>query len=150
MVKSLSSLRKVERFWPWLFQIASGKIGDVFRKLKRTSEVKFSTLEDYMLKGVGTLATVLGVARSRWVATLTALLCTAIVCWHFWPENFLRRADVSSVHFTMQSRNNDPTALPSTSKGAYETWYSFIGGVDGSVMMRQQRWDSQMQHKMCS
>ena len=52
MVESLSSLQKVESFWPWLFQIASSKIKQFFRTKKRASEVQFSTLEDSLLESV--------------------------------------------------------------------------------------------------
>jgi RNA polymerase sigma factor (sigma-70 family) len=64
-------------------------------------------------------------------------------------SNVPSRSELRSVHYTAQSRNNDPNAPSSTSKGAYEQWFYFPEGADGPVMMRMQRWDPKMTVKMC-
>jgi len=51
------------------------------------------------------------------------------------------RAEVKSIHYTVQARNYDRGAVSSLSKGAYEQWYYFPEGVDGPVFMRMRRLD---------
>ncbi|MCF7975353.1 MAG: RNA polymerase sigma factor [Phycisphaerae bacterium] len=50
MITSLPSLRNHDRFWPWIYRIASNKVATHFRKLKRQPEVAFSTLEAHLLE----------------------------------------------------------------------------------------------------
>lgn len=49
---SLKSLKNPERFWPWLFKIASNKIVSHFRKAKQHSSIRFSAMEDHVLESV--------------------------------------------------------------------------------------------------
>lgn len=47
---SLKSLKNPERFWPWLYKIASNKIISHFRKDKYHSSIRFSAMEDHILE----------------------------------------------------------------------------------------------------
>jgi RNA polymerase sigma-70 factor (ECF subfamily) len=47
---SLKSLKNPERFWPWLFKIASNKIISHFRNTKRHSSIRFSAMENHILE----------------------------------------------------------------------------------------------------
>ena len=49
MMTSLPSLENHERFWPWVYRIASNKIASHFRKAKRRETVSFSSLEEHIL-----------------------------------------------------------------------------------------------------
>jgi RNA polymerase sigma-70 factor (ECF subfamily) len=60
------------------------------------------------------------------------------------------RAEVKSVHYTVQARNYDRGAVSSLSKGAYEQWYYFPEGVDGPVFMRMQRLDPLQKQTLCA
>ena len=61
-----------------------------------------------------------------------------------------QRAEVRSIHYTHQSRNLDPGATSSLSKGAYEQWFWFPRDANGPVFMRMQRWDPKMAKKLCA
>ncbi len=65
------------------------------------------------------------------------------------PQAF-GRADVNSIHFVTQLQDNDPNTGGSLSKGAYEQWFYFPGGIDGPMFMRMQRWTPQQDKKLCS
>lgn len=67
------------------------------------------------------------------------------------PSSF-QRADVNSLHFTIQLHDPDPNLDPSSlnSKGAYEHWFYLPDGADGPMFMRMQRWNPQMEEKLCS
>ena len=60
------------------------------------------------------------------------------------------RKQVTSLHYTMQSRNNVAGTPSSLSKGAYEQWWYFPEDVDGPVWMRMQRWDPSGKDKLCA
>jgi len=60
------------------------------------------------------------------------------------------RAEVKSIHYTVQARNYDRGAVGSLSKGAYEQWYYFPEGVDGPVFMRMQRLDPLQKQTLCA
>ena len=65
------------------------------------------------------------------------------------PASF-SRADVTSLHFTAQVMDGRPEARGSLSKGAYEQWFYFPGGIDGPMFMRMQRWDPAQTNKLCA
>jgi RNA polymerase sigma factor (sigma-70 family) len=52
MISSIGNLEKVESFWPWMFRIASSKIAQYYRGLKREASVQFGSLEDSLLEGI--------------------------------------------------------------------------------------------------
>jgi len=60
------------------------------------------------------------------------------------------RAEVKSIHYTVQARDYDPGTVGSLSKGAYEQWYYFPEGVDGPVFMRMQRLDPLQKQTLCA
>jgi len=62
----------------------------------------------------------------------------------------LERAHVKTLHFTTQLRSTDWGPSSSSSKGAYEQWYSFPDGIDGPMFMRMQRWTPQQDKKYCA
>jgi RNA polymerase sigma factor (sigma-70 family) len=47
---SIKSLKNPDRFWPWLYKIASNKIISHFRKDKYRPSIRFSAMEDYRLE----------------------------------------------------------------------------------------------------
>lgn len=47
---SLKSLKNSERFWPWLFKIASNKVISHFRKAKNRPSIRFSAMEEHVLE----------------------------------------------------------------------------------------------------
>ncbi|MCK5001250.1 MAG: RNA polymerase sigma factor [Anaerohalosphaera sp.] len=49
MVKSLCKLVKPDSFWPWLFKVASNKLKHFYRISRKHSELRFSTIGDYLL-----------------------------------------------------------------------------------------------------
>lgn len=60
------------------------------------------------------------------------------------------RAEVKSIHYTVQSRNYARGAVGSLSNGAYEQWYYFPEGVDGPMFMRMQRYDPLQKQTLCA
>ena len=50
MITSLTTLREVERFWSWVYRIASSKVNSFFRKQKSDTAVPFSSLEEHFLE----------------------------------------------------------------------------------------------------
>lgn len=108
---------------------------------------------------VGLTAAVLATASSRLgIATLTtiAVVLIGIGGLSLRPEEspleppLSSRADVNSLHFTTQLKDNNPESRGSLSKGAYEQWLYFPDGADGPMFMRMQRWDPQQQNKLCA
>ena len=69
-----------------------------------------------------------------------------VLSWPALPD----RAEVKSIHYTVQARDYARGAVSSLSKGAYEQWYYFPEGVDGPVFMRMQRWDPLQKEKLCA
>jgi RNA polymerase sigma-70 factor (ECF subfamily) len=63
---------------------------------------------------------------------------------------------VRSFHFVEQAwsevgqANLNLARGRSLSKGAYEQWFYFPQGVDGAMFMMMQRWDPQMESRLCS
>lgn len=47
---SLKSLKSPERFWPWLYKIASNKIISHYRRDKYHASIRFSAMEDHILE----------------------------------------------------------------------------------------------------
>jgi len=108
---------------------------------------------------VGLTAAALATASSRLgIATLTtiAVVLIGVVGMSLWPEEppleppLSSRADVNSLHFTTQLKDNNPESRGSLSKGAYEQWLYFPEGADGPMFMRMQRWDPQQLNKLCA
>ncbi len=64
-------------------------------------------------------------------------------------DSVLLRDGVNSVHYVMQARNEEQR-WGSLTKGAYEKWCYFPEGVDGPMLLRMQRWDTQMKQRLCS
>lgn len=60
------------------------------------------------------------------------------------------RAEVKSIHYTVQARNYARGAVGSLSNGAYEQWYYFPEGVDGPMFMRMQRYDPLQKQTLCA
>lgn len=52
MIKHLSRLQNIERFWPWLFTIASNITMDHYRKKKYRTVTRFSAMEEHNLENV--------------------------------------------------------------------------------------------------
>jgi len=50
MLISLKTLNEPQRFWPWLYKIASNKIVSHFRKNRHCSSIQFSAMEDHLLE----------------------------------------------------------------------------------------------------
>ena len=108
---------------------------------------------------VGLTAAALATASSRLgIATLTtiAVVLIGVGGMSLRPEEppleppLTSRADINSMHFTTQLKDNSPEARGSLSKGAYEQWLYFPDGADGPMFMRMQRWDPQKQNKLCA
>ena len=108
---------------------------------------------------VGLTAAALATASSRpGIATLTtiAVVLIGMVGMSLRPEvhplepPLSSRADVNSLHFTTQLKDNNPESRGSLSKGAYEQWLYFPEGADGPMFMRMQRWDPQQLNKLCA
>ena len=111
---------------------------------------------------VGLTAAILGTASSRLgiaVLTVVAAGLAGIAGLSLFSESSapsapppFQRADVNSFHFTIQLHNPDPNLDPSSlnSKGAYEHWFYLPDGVDGPMWMQMQRWNPQMENKLCA
>jgi len=108
---------------------------------------------------VGLTAAALATASSRLgIATLTtiAVVLVGVGGMSLRPEKpplespITPRADINSMHFTTQLKDNSPEARGSLSKGAYEQWLYFPDGADGPMFMRMQRWDPQQLNKLCA
>ncbi|TFG44697.1 MAG: RNA polymerase sigma factor, partial [Candidatus Brocadiia bacterium] len=52
MMSSIGSLEKADSFWPWIFRIASSKIVQHYRHIKREAAIRFGTLEDSLLESI--------------------------------------------------------------------------------------------------
>ncbi len=50
LLVSIKSLKHPERFWPWIYKIASNKIIAHFRKNKRRPSIQFSEIEEHLLE----------------------------------------------------------------------------------------------------
>ena len=50
LLVSLKTLKNPERFWPWLYKVASNKIINHFRREKHRASMKFSNMDDYLLE----------------------------------------------------------------------------------------------------
>ncbi len=50
LLVSIKSLKNAERFWPWLYKIASNKVISYFRKNKHHSSIQFSAMEDHLVE----------------------------------------------------------------------------------------------------
>ncbi len=65
------------------------------------------------------------------------------------------KQEIKSFHFVKQAweKSYIPNANllmgKSLSRGAYEKWYFFPEGVDGPLFQMTQRWDPQVQNKLC-
>jgi len=108
---------------------------------------------------VGLTAAALATASSRLgiaILTTIAVVLVGIGGMSLWQEEPLpespltSRANINSMHFTTQLRDNNPESRGSLSKGAYEQWLYFPDGADGPMFMRMQRWDPQQQNKLCA
>ncbi|MHC4118141.1 MAG: RNA polymerase sigma factor [Planctomycetota bacterium] len=96
---------------------------------------------------IATASTKLGVATMTAAAVgLAGIGGVSVLSQPPLPE----RTEVRSVHYTTQLRNANRGPASSTSRGAYEQWYSFPDGVDGPVFMRMQRWNPQQEQRLCS
>jgi len=60
------------------------------------------------------------------------------------------RSQVRSFHYTAQVHSSGVTASSSLSRGAYEQWYYFPDGIEGTHFVKIQRWNPQMTHKLCA
>jgi RNA polymerase sigma-70 factor (ECF subfamily) len=59
------------------------------------------------------------------------------------------RSEVKSINYTTQLRDTSQGPTSSSSKGAYEQWFSCPDGIDGPLFMRMQRWDAKQTNKLC-
>jgi RNA polymerase sigma-70 factor (ECF subfamily) len=96
---------------------------------------------------IATVSTKLGVATMTAAAVGLASIGGVSVLSH---PPLPERAEVRSVHYTTQLRTSNWGPTSSLSKGAYEQWYSFPGGVAGPIFMRMQRWNPQQEQRLCS
>ena len=113
---------------------------------------------------VGGWATIIGAAGTRLGITLISLFTAAVLSVggtaalnkseddsHELPD----RSEIRSFHYIKQSWNRSGGPNPnlmrgrSLSKGAYEQWYYFPDGIEGPMYMMMQRWDPQLQSKLC-
>jgi len=105
--------------------------------------------------GIGT--TVISAVSSKLgIGTVAAALCGFAV-WGGYSAlpggevgSLPRRDQVKSVHYTVQGRNNIVGGKSSLSFGAFEHWYYFPDGVEGSVFMRKQRWNPAETVELCT
>jgi len=103
--------------------------------------------------GVGTVlacyvGTKLGIVITSAIIFAAAVAGTAVMLKEDAPG--LKREKVASFHYTLQSRNNNPGAVASLSKGAYEQWFYFPEGIDGPMFRRMQRWTPDQKGKLCT
>jgi RNA polymerase sigma-70 factor (ECF subfamily) len=135
----------------------------LFGRLTAPAEAASSTVTvSAATAEVGLTATILGTAGSKaGVAAVVVIAATlagigGLSLFSSEPPppitpSPMQRADVRSLHFTMQLQNPDPNATTSlSSKGAYEHWFYLPDGVDGPLLMRMQRWNPQQTEKLCS
>ena len=108
---------------------------------------------------VGLTAAALATASSRLgiaILTTIAVVLISIGGISLRPEEPLPEppltssADIKSLHFTAQLKDNNPESRGSLSKGAYEQWLYFPDGADGPMFMRMQRWDPQQLNELCA
>lgn len=52
MIRSIGQLENTQRFWPWLFRIASNLLKDHYRKGRRPSVTRFSAMAEHHLENV--------------------------------------------------------------------------------------------------
>ena len=52
MIRSIGRLENIQRFWPWLFRIASNLLKDHYRKSRRASVTRFSAMAEHHLEHV--------------------------------------------------------------------------------------------------
>lgn len=96
---------------------------------------------------VATATTKLGIIAASLVAVgLASTGAFSVISEPALPQ----RGRVTTIHYTVQSRDSAPGAVSSLSKGAYEQWFLFPEGIDGPIFMRMQRWDPQQENKLCS
>jgi len=116
---------------------------------------------------VGLTAAVIGAAGTKLGLIISAIITAAALIVgtgvsldgvsDFIPggDKFPQRADVKSFHYVEQAWDKKGSPNPniargrSLSKGAYEQWYYFPEGVDGTMFMMMQRWDPQQENKLC-
>jgi len=132
----------------------------LFGKLTAPAEAASSTVTVTATSTkVGLITALIGTASTKLgIATLTAATIGLIVAIGMLllsepdlPSSALPpRAAVRSLYFTAQLLDAGPGAGGSLSKGAYEQWFYFPGGIDGPMFMRMQRWDTQQEEKLCS
>jgi len=135
----------------------------LFGRLTTPAEAATSTMTiPAATTQVGLTATILGSASSRLgiaAFTVVAAGLAGIAGLSLFSESSapsappsFQRSDVNSFHFTIQLHDPDPSLNPSSlnSKGAYEHWFYLPDGVDRPMWMRMQRWNPQMENKLCA
>lgn len=113
---------------------------------------------------VGPLGTIIGLGLSKIGIFLLSLIGAVAVLSGTQllqsdrAVSFSRNGDnqVKSYHFTKHAWKDAyiPTANlrmgRSLSKGAYEQWFFFPEGIDGPLLKMVQRWDPEVENKLCS
>ena len=142
----------------------------LFGKLTAPGEAATVTVSSSSLTGIGISATLLGLARLRWVKTAgiaAGLIFVTVGGLYFRPGRIPDRADVRSVHYITQGVWNGPGSTSSSSgsafagyagqnsqalvsKGSYETWQYFPQGPDGPMIRREKRRDLEQNNEYCS
>ena len=129
-----------------------------FARLTKPAEAAAPTVAAASLK-VSASTAILAACGTKGVAIIAAAglaastMITTVAVQHYKqanPYNLPDRNAVTSVHFTVQGRNNTPGAPSSFSKGAYQQWFYFPAGPDGPVFMRMQRWDPLQTNSLCA
>ncbi|NQT92099.1 MAG: sigma-70 family RNA polymerase sigma factor [Lentisphaerae bacterium] len=141
----------------------------LFGNLTKPATAATVTVAAKSLGGIGTGATLIGIAKAQWVITsavVAGMVTAGTVCWSLAAASLPARADVSFIHFVEQGARI--TNVPSSSSfsytpdsasrkessyytmGAYEKWMHFPQGPDGPLIRRIQRWNIEMTSKLCS
>ncbi len=136
---------------------------DVFGRLTAPVEVASSTITvPAATTQVGLTTTILGTVSSRLgIVVMTAIVggLAGLGVLSFLSEPPLPSSpppfptnDLNSFHFTIQLHDPDTSISTSSlnSKGAYEHWFYLPEGMDGPMLMRMQRWNPQMENKLCA
>ena len=154
-----AKLRKKGIVTQTMFLGMLGLFGTVTSTAEAAVTVSASTLK------TGTIGTVIGYLTSKFTAYLlsfvtgASLVVGGTVLYNNAQQDSLVHQnninDVSSFHFIKQAwkdayiPNANLLMGKSLSKGAYEQWFFFPEGVDGSMFKMTQRWDPQVKNKLC-
>jgi RNA polymerase sigma factor (sigma-70 family) len=146
--RAKSSLKRQlasQGFKKTLFLVALG----LFGKITTPAHAAAPTVTAASVKtGFGTAAAAyLGTKIGISLVAAAALATGGISVWQ--TRQLPQRTDVRSIYFCEQRGEYKPNAPSNFSNGTYEQAYYFPDGIDGTLFMWMQRWDSKQQNPLC-